>query len=173
MIPESKLRILSHLERNNVPLQHSVQLICKADGIALGELVREMGFHRNHLYQTLSGIRRPSKAFRDGISKRLSVDPWAYCAPQGEPFDGSSRSLARVLEFLQQERVPLQHSVSMICKAKGIALGKLAVSLGIHRNYLFQTLSGQRKPSTQLRSGVEKYLGVDPWDYAPTLEASA
>ncbi len=173
MLPESKLRVLSQLKGFNIPLQHVVQLICKSDNIALGALVKDMGYHRNHLYQTLSGIRSPSKVFRDGVSERLSIDPWVYRASPEAVFDGSPDSIKKMLIFLQRENVSLQHSVSMICKAKGIGLGKLAISLGIHRNYLFQTLSGERTPSADLRNKMRRELGVDPWDYAPRREVCA
>jgi len=50
---------------------------------------------------------------------------------------------------------------------------KLAVSHGIHRNYLFQTLSGERSPSDDLRSKMVNEFGLDPWDYAPIRKACA
>lgn len=173
MLQASTRHILSHLQTHNVPLQHCVQLICRIQGISLKNLSEGCGYHRNHLYQTLSGIRSPSKVFRDGVSKRLSVDPWAYRASSEAVFDGSSDSIKKMLIFLQSENIPLQHSVSMICRTKGIGLGKLAISFGIHRNYLFQTLSGERTPSADLRGKMRKELGVDPWDYAPRREVCA
>tara|TARA_B100000446_G_scaffold87859_1_gene82666 strand:- start:86 stop:607 length:522 start_codon:yes stop_codon:yes gene_type:complete len=173
MLQAAKERVLLQLQTHNVPLQHCVQLICRIQGISLKNLSEGCGYHRNHLYQTLSGIRSPSKVFRDGVSKRLSVDPWAYCASSEAVFDGSSNSIKRILIFLQRENIPLQHSVSMICKTKGIRLGKLAISFGIHRNYLFQTLSGDRTPSADLRNRMRKELGVDPWNYAPRREVCA
>ncbi len=169
----SAMRVLSQLRRSNVPLQHSVQLICKVGGVPLGELASNCGYHRNYLYKSLKGDVTPAGEFRMSVLGRLGVDPWDYQISPEVSFDDSSDSIVEILQLLQAEGVPLQHSVSMLCKTKSIAVGKLAANLGFHRNHLFQALSGQRQPSIRLREGVEKQLGVDPWDYAPDLEASA
>tara|TARA_B100000446_G_scaffold181911_1_gene199802 strand:+ start:105 stop:392 length:288 start_codon:yes stop_codon:yes gene_type:complete len=80
-------------------------------------------------------------------------------------FRDDPEAIKRILDFLKSEGIPLQHSVSMICKVKGIALGKLANECGYHRNQLYLSLTGSHRPSQQLRDGVAKQLGVDPWNY--------
>ena len=170
---DSVMRVLSQLKSNNVPLQHSVQLICKIRGVPLGDLAGDCGYHRNYLYKSLKGDVTPAIQFRERVSELLAVDPWCYQVPAESYFEDSQDSIEGILELLRLENVPLQHSVSMICKAKGLAIGKLASDLGFHRNHLVQALSGQRQPSVRLRTGVAKRLGVDPWNYDPRMESSA
>ncbi len=173
MLRAAKERVLFQMRLNKVPLQHSVQLICKAGGIPLGELASCCGYHRNYLYKSLKGDITPAIQFRENVSNLLGVDPWAYQVLAEFDFEDTLDSIEKILTILQIENIPLQHSVSMIFRAKGLAIGKLAKDYGYHRNHLFQALSGQRQPSTHLRADIAKRLGVDPWDYAPRREVCA
>jgi len=170
---DTVVRVLSHLKRNNVPLTHSLQLICKSKGIALGRLATKSGYHRNYLYKCLCGEIIPADDFKKRISAEVGVDPWLYGYPTGGGFKIDTASIRRLFSFLKDEEIPLQYSVSMVCKARGIALGKLASDCGYHRNQLYLSLTGVHRPSKKLRKGVEKQLGVDPWDYAPVQETCA
>jgi transcriptional regulator with XRE-family HTH domain len=70
--------VLSLHQRHNIPLQHSIALLCKTEGIGMSELAESCGKHRNYLNQSLRGIFKPTHKFRMAITKKLGVDPWKY-----------------------------------------------------------------------------------------------
>lgn len=60
--------------------------------------------------------------------------------------------------------VPLQHSVALLSRLRGVSLAHVARRAGCHRNGLYQALVGQVQPSARLRQALLAELGVDPWE---------
>lgn len=65
-------------KKYGVPLQLSVQLVCKWKNIGVAELTEAGGYHRNYLSATLRGVQIPSRAFRAHVRSVLGIDPWAF-----------------------------------------------------------------------------------------------
>lgn len=82
----------------------------------------------------------------------------------------NAQSMNEIMEVLQKHRVPLQYSVALICKVKGIGMASLTEACGYHRNYLNQTLCGAIKPAQAFREQITNRLGIDPWLYANTTQ---
>jgi DNA-directed RNA polymerase specialized sigma24 family protein len=79
MTPESMTDILRTLKRHNVPLQHSVTLLCKLQGRAISDLATACGYHRNSVYKALAGeVVQVQEDMMDAVTKELGINPWAF-----------------------------------------------------------------------------------------------
>jgi hypothetical protein len=79
MTPESMTDILRTLKRHNVPLQHSVTLLCKLQGRAISDLATACGYHRNSVYKALAGeVMQVQEDMVDAVTKELGINPWAF-----------------------------------------------------------------------------------------------
>ncbi|MCI0667557.1 MAG: hypothetical protein L0Y43_05840 [Methylococcaceae bacterium] len=85
----------------------------------------------------------------------------------------NSRQVERILRLHTECGIPLQHSVAMLFRVKGVSLGTAAKQAGYQRTYLYKTLSGELAPSPRLRETMESMLGVDPWAIHASGEAGA
>lgn len=74
--------ILAVLQRQDVPLQHGVALICKCQGRKLGDLASICGYHRNSLYKALSGATTAQPEMIAAVERELGVNPWNYAPKQ-------------------------------------------------------------------------------------------
>lgn len=91
MTPDSMTDILRTLKRHNVPLQHSVTLLCKLQGRAIGDLAQACGYHRNSLYKALAGeVVQVQSDMVDAVTAELGVNPWAYAPIRPKKSRGKS-----------------------------------------------------------------------------------
>lgn len=91
MTPESMTDILQTLKRHNVPLQHSVTLLCKLQGRAIGDLAQACGYHRNSLYKALAGeVVQVQSDMVNAVMAELGVNPWAYAPSRPKKLRGKS-----------------------------------------------------------------------------------
>lgn len=74
--------ILAVLQKHDVPLQHSVALICKCQGRKLSDLASDCGYHRNSLYKALSHNMRVQPGMAEAVKRELGVNPWEYAPEQ-------------------------------------------------------------------------------------------
>jgi transcriptional regulator with XRE-family HTH domain len=79
---------------------------------------------------------------------------------------------ARLLQVHAECGVPLQHSVALLFKTKGLSLNAFAKRAGYQRTYLYKALSGSLSPSPGLREAMVEALGVDPWIYPGHQQAA-
>jgi DNA-binding phage protein len=79
------------------------------------------------------------------------------------------QAIKEILLVLQKHKVPLQHGVALICRARGDQLGALANRCGFHRNSLYKALAGEIVANPKLVAAVRHELGVNPWDFASHL----
>jgi transcriptional regulator with XRE-family HTH domain len=77
----------------------------------------------------------------------------------------SKAGMVEILVVLKKHQVPLQHGVSLLCKAKGLTLSELSVACGYHRNSIYKALSGENNVQPDMIKKVENLLGVNPWDF--------
>lgn len=68
-----------------------------------------------------------------------------------------------ILAVLGKHDVPLQHSVALLCKMRGVTLTEVAKACGCHRNLLYKALAGEIAPNNELVTGVAAFLGMNPW----------
>jgi len=78
----SAAEILTVLCKHEVPLQHSVALLCKVQGKTLTDIAEASGFHRNLLYKALSGGTRPNSKLQKAVEQALDINPWLYIKEQ-------------------------------------------------------------------------------------------
>mgnify|MGYP005840711047 CR=1 FL=1 len=78
MHKQAMKELLTVAASHQVPLQHTVALICKCRGEKIGDLASRCGFHRNSLYKALSGEVTPSAELVAGVTGELGVNPWEY-----------------------------------------------------------------------------------------------
>jgi len=73
----------------------------------------------------------------------------------------------RLLQVHSECGVPLQHSVALLFKCKGLSLDGFSRQAGYQRTYLYKALAGSLSPSPGLRAAMAGVLGVDPWPPSP------
>jgi hypothetical protein len=79
-------------------------------------------------------------------------------------------SMTDILRELQRHKVPLQHSVALLCKLQGRGIGGLAQACGYHRNSVYKALAGEVvQVQEDMMDAVAKELGINPWAFAPKL----
>jgi hypothetical protein len=62
----------------DIPLSLTVGLACKLMNVNIGRLLKELGFSKNYLSNTLTGAHGPDENFRKVLTERLGIDPWRY-----------------------------------------------------------------------------------------------
>ena len=83
----------------------------------------------------------------------------------------SREGMVEILVVLKKHQVPLQHGVSLLCKAKGLTLSELSVACGYHRNSIYKALSGENNVQPEMKLKVENLLGVNPWNFVSDKSA--
>jgi hypothetical protein len=79
-------------------------------------------------------------------------------------------AMSDILSTLQRYSVPLQHSVTLLCKLQGRGIGDLAEGCGYHRNSVYKALAGEvAAVQPDMVASLTKALGINPWAYAPDL----
>ncbi|MCR6651420.1 MAG: hypothetical protein NVV73_07965 [Cellvibrionaceae bacterium] len=79
-------------------------------------------------------------------------------------------AMSDILRDLQRHKVPLQHSVALLCKLQGRGIGGLAQACGYHRNSVYKALAGEViQVQEDMMDAVAKELGINPWAFAPTI----
>lgn len=79
-------------------------------------------------------------------------------------------SMSDILRTLKRHKVPLQHSVTLLCKVQGRAISDLAHACEYHRNSLYKALAGEVvEVQPDMIEAVAAELGVNPWAYSPGL----
>ncbi len=71
----------------------------------------------------------------------------------------------RLLQIHAEMEIPLQHTVALLFKTKGLTLNSFAKQAGYQRTYLYKALAGSLAPSIELRKAMVDALGIDPWTF--------
>lgn len=70
--------IMSVLRKHQVPLQPSVAMLCKIQGVKLHWVAERCGLHRNSLYKALAGEVSPSPVLVQSVKEVLGINPWQF-----------------------------------------------------------------------------------------------
>lgn len=84
----------------------------------------------------------------------------------------NKKAMLEIMEVLCRHQVPLQHTVALLCKAKGVPLNEIAKQVGCHRNLVYKSLAGEVAPNPQLVQGLREVLGLDPWAFRQKMVTS-
>jgi len=105
---------------------------------------------------------------RDG-QPEYAVLPWeqyqALLAAAGQPV-AEQPAVIQAAPAPANEPLPALSSLAQLREAKGLALDKLARTVGISPSYLAMIESGEREPDAAIRRSLAWELGVPGWGEA-------